>query len=72
MFRHHVCPSVRNSAVEDESTEQRENARDDENNLAEGDLWPVVNCIPSSDHLEHADRTVSTQVHAFFFCPRTG
>lgn len=58
-------PSVRNSAV-DESTVQRENARDDENDLAEGDVGPVVNRIPSSDHLEHADRTVSTQVPSSF------
>ena len=45
---------------------QRENARDDENDLAESDFGPVVNRIPSSDHLEHADRTVSTQVPSSF------
>jgi chromosome segregation ATPase len=46
----------------DESTVQRENARDDEDEVAEGDFGPVVNRMPSFENSEHADRTVSTLV----------
>jgi hypothetical protein len=60
-------PSVRNSAV-DESTVQRENARDDENDLAEGDFGPVVNRIPSSDQCG----SDCFDSGAFFFRRRTG